>query len=178
MLAARLAAIHRGYPQMRPAFRRRLEAGLAAKPSSEPISRRTALVSGLAVAVGAASGAVIERLPASMRRPMAQTIIPASGKWTDVAAVDELPQGQAVAMRAGGITAYVFRLGTGVTAVSAICSHLPCRLEWRPEHRDLYCACHAQSFAASGQPMGNRTLPPLTRIAVQVVRDRVQVLGT
>src|SRR5207248_419422 len=67
MAAASLAAAKEPYPRMSPAFRRRLAARL--EPAREPglLSRRSALVAGLAAMVGAVTGAAVE-LPLSQRR--------------------------------------------------------------------------------------------------------------
>lgn len=198
MAAARLAAAREGYPRLRPAFRRRLAAQLAEPVHSRWISRRAALVAGLGVAAGTLSGIGLGRMtgapsaqkaahapaPTSGGTPAAGTsaagfIDPRRPVWTAVAHLADLPEGQAVKVRAGSVGAYLFRSGDQVTAVSSICSHLPCELDWRSGSEELVCPCHNVAFTSSGQPAyDGYSVEPLSQVRVRVVDGQVEVLGT
>src|SRR5690348_18152236 len=60
--AAALAGAREPFPRMSPAFRRRLAARLRPAPEPGLLSRRSALVAGLAAVVGALTGAGVNRL--------------------------------------------------------------------------------------------------------------------
>jgi len=66
-----------------------------------------------------------------------------------------------------------------VTAVSSICSHLPCELSWDGTDGHLLCPCHPAKFTSEGQPAVRYSLDPLSKVHVRVTDlGRVEVLGT
>jgi nitrite reductase/ring-hydroxylating ferredoxin subunit len=188
--AIRLVAAREGYPRMSPALRRRLAEKLGEATPRRWISRRAALAGGLGVALGAVAGAGIARVgepgaavghPSRPLQPSWQQAVvdPKPGRWTDVAVLADLPEGAGVRVQAGSVGAYLFRSGSKVTAVSSICSHLPCELGWVSAKGVLNCPCHNQEFKPDGQSLGiSYPLPPLASVQVRVVDGRVQVLGT
>jgi len=46
-------------------------------------------------------------------------------------------------------------------ALSAICTHAGCEVQYRSGRQDLYCACHASSFAMDGTVEGGPANRPL-----------------
>jgi cytochrome b6-f complex iron-sulfur subunit len=178
--AARLAGARQGPQRMRPEFRRRLQGELEGAPAGGWITRRAALVAGLGLAAGAAGGGVLSR--ALEPRPASaagEPIDPLQGRWVDVAAMEELVEGQGRQVRAGGVGAFVFRRGNEVTAVSSICSHLPCELSWDEGGGHLACPCHPARFTPEGHALGSYGLPALNGVHARVtVEGRVEVLGT
>ena len=94
-------------------------------------------------------------------------------------ALAAFPEGQGVRVQAGAVGAYVFRNGQTVSAVSAICTHLPCELAWEGERGLLLCPCHGVTFQPSGRATSaTYPWPPLGQVMVRVIAGRVQVLGT
>jgi nitrite reductase/ring-hydroxylating ferredoxin subunit len=179
--AARLAAARQGAQRMSPGFRRRLAGALAFAPQDVWLTRRSALVAGLGLAAGVAAGGIMGR---SME-PVAQTrsgdpIEPVSGRWVDVAALTDLEEGKGVRVTAGAVSAYVFRSGDSVSAVSSVCSHLPCELWWNNGSGLLDCPCHPASFTSEGHSTSyGHPLPSLNPVRVRVTATgRVEVLGT
>jgi nitrite reductase/ring-hydroxylating ferredoxin subunit len=182
-LAARLAAARQGTQRMHPAFRNRLEHALRSAPQEPWMTRRTALVAGFGLAAGAVAGGVISRAmePAhTTQRTAGMAINPIHGRWVDVAAVADLVDGQGKRVTAGGVGAFLFRRGDSVTAVSSICSHLPCELWWHGGQGTLDCPCHPASFTPDGKSTDTTyPLPPLNTVQVRVTATgRVEVLGT
>ncbi len=179
--AAWLAALRRGPPRMRPAFRRDLAKQLEPTPKERFVTRRTALVAGLGLVAGMAAGGFAGE--ASRPRPVrvagGELIEPVDGRWVDVAAMSELVEGVPKRVLAGSVSAYLFRRGDSVSAVSAICSHLPCELVWNGASRLLACPCHPATFFPNGRSTDQRyPLPALSRLSVQVTSaERVLVLG-
>lgn len=180
--AARLAAVRTGPQRMHPAFRRRLAEALQAAPRDNFLTRRAALVAGIGVAAGALAGAVMERAmePAQGARSASAPVDPEKGVWTDVGALADFKEGQGTLVRAGAVGAFVFRHDQKVSAVSSMCSHLPCELWWDGRAAVLECPCHPVSFTPSGQPSSSAySLPALNLVRARVSAEgRVEVLGT
>lgn len=182
--AARFAAIRHGPQRMTPAFRHRLAKILESVPEETWLTRRAALVAGLGVAAGALAGGVAGRSLASPGGvgyvSPSSPVVPMNGRWTDVGALTDFQDGQAKLVKAGAIGAFVFRRGESVTAVTSMCSHLPCELWWERSQSLLVCPCHPVSFTADGKPSSlSYTLPPLNEVKVRVTAaQRVEVLGT
>jgi len=178
--AARLAGMRQGPERMHPGFRKRMERALEEPRSEAWITRRAALVAGLGLAAGAAGGAILGRdLAPTTVRAAAQPIEPLNGRWIDVAALNELVEGQGKRVTAGGVGAFVFRRGDTVTAVSSVCSHLPCELWFDRHEGNLGCPCHPARFTPTGRPIDSYTLPALNPVHARVTAEgRVEVLGT
>jgi nitrite reductase/ring-hydroxylating ferredoxin subunit len=180
--AARLAASRTGPQRMRPEFRKRLAQALEQTPREGLLTRRNALVAGLGLAAGAMAGSVIGRNLEPHHGPLAasEVIDPRNGRWIDVGSLAQLVEGQGKRVAAGGIGAYLFRHGNTVTAVSSICSHLPCELQWEGSGGVLACPCHPATFTPAGVSTDDTyPLPSLKTVQVRVTSaGRVEVLGT
>lgn len=178
-VAARLAGARQGPQRMRPEFRKRLERAFDQAPE-RTVTRRAALVAGLGLAAGAAGGAFLSRAtePHIAAARSGGPIDPSQGRWFDVAAMSDLREGQGKLVAAGGVRAYVFRNGDSVSAVSSICSHLPCELWWDGGGAHLVCPCHPATFKPDGNPSDGYSLPALSTVHVRVTTaGRVEVLG-
>jgi Rieske Fe-S protein len=181
--AARLTAAGQGAPHMHPAFRKRLGQAIDSAPGSGWLTRRAALVAGLGVAAGGVAGGLVGR--ALEPAPTAyvaggRRVNPVPGRWVDVGALAEFSEGQGTRVTAGAVGAYVFRSGNGLTAVSSICSHLPCELQWNGGGGVLDCPCHPASFTPDGKTTSHAyPLPALDVVSVRITdAGRVEVLGT
>jgi Rieske Fe-S protein len=183
VMAARLAAARRGSPLMSPAFRQRLIKELGAGPQESWMTRRAALVAGLGVVAGAVGGGLLGRsLDGGGSQPSAtagKVVQPTNGRWIDVGALADFAPGQARMVRAGAVGAFVTRDGdNSVSAVSSICSDLPCELWWDSSQRALVCPCHNRTFTAQGSSNGMYKLRSLDVVQARVNEGRVEVLGT
>ncbi len=182
--AAQFAAASQGPQRMSPAFRRRLAQILESTPRETWLTRRAALVAGLGVAAGALAGGIVGRsLEPSISPGLSATsspVLPRNGRWTDVGALTDFNEGQGKLVKAGAVGAFVFRQGEAVTAVSSMCSHVPCELWWDRGPKVLQCPCHPVSFTPDGKPSSpTYTLPSLNEVQARVSPEgRVEVLGT
>jgi len=183
-MAARLAAARQGGPQrMNPAFRKRLAQALESAPKEPWMTRRAALVAGFGLAATAVAGGIVSRALEPAHAPARLTggpVNPIPGKWVDVAALTDLVEGEGKRVTAGGVGAFLFRRGETVTAVTSICTHLPCELSWNGGHGLLDCSCHPASFMPDGKSTDpTYPLPTLNKVQVRVTTaGRVEVLGT
>ena len=178
--AARLAGARQAPQRMHPAFRNRLARALEEAPHNRWMTRRGALVAGLGLAAGAAGGAFFGRtLEPQPVRAGGEAINPVKGRWVDVAAMSDLVEAEGKHVVAGSVGAFIFRRGDTVTAVSSICSHLPCELWWDGHKGNLACPCHPAAFRPDGRPADGYALPALNTVHVRVTAaGRVEVLGT
>ena len=178
--AARLAGARQGPQRMQQAFRKRLARELEQPANEGWVTRRAALVAGLGLAAGAAAGGWLGRaLEPQTVRAGGEPINPRNGRWIDVGALSDMVEGQPKRVVAGSVGAFVFRRGDSVTAVSSICSHLPCELVWNGASAHLACPCHPATFNSDGHPTERYTLPALNTVHVQITPSgRVEVLGT
>ena len=181
--AARLAAARQGPQRMNPAFRKRLEQALESAPKEPWMTRRAALVAGVGLAATAVAGGLVGRAlePAAATKRVAGGLVnPINGRWVDVAAMSDLVEGQGKRVTAGGVGAFLFRRGDTVSAVTSICTHLPCELRWNGGNAVLDCSCHPASFMPDGTSTDpTYPLPTLNKVQVRVTTaGRVEVLGT
>lgn len=182
-MAARLAGARPSPQRMNPAFRKRLAQALESAPKEPWMTRRAALVAGFGLAATAVAGGIVGRAlePAhSAPRLQGGAVNPIPGKWVDVAAISDLVEGQGKRVAAGGVGAFLFRRGDSVTAVTSICTHLPCELWWNSGQGLLDCSCHPASFMPDGKSTDpSYPLPTLNKVQVRVTAaGRVEVLGT
>jgi len=177
--AAKLSGM-RSQQHLSPAFRRRLANQVEGAQRTGWVTRRSALVAGLGLAAGVVTGGAIGRVLEPHPQPLPATLVkPFGGRWTDVGALADFREGEATRVTAGAIGAFVLRRGDGVSAVSSICSHLPCELHRQASDGLLNCPCHHVTFTPDGQPTNLvYPLPALAVVQVRVTDGRVEVMGT
>ncbi len=77
--------------------------------------------------------------------------------WQFVAPADRLAVGDSLAYTtpAGAVVHVVRRAGAGrsddFTALSSVCPHLGCNVQWQPRENRYFCPCHNGAFDADGQ---------------------------
>ncbi len=159
------------------------------------ISRRHLLRGGLGAAAGLAAGAVGMSLAPRSQQPSlggGGELVSGEGFWQEVARVPDLPDGAAIRFTTTAFDGFVVNDAGDIHALSSVCSHMGCTLQFRPEWSDLRCPCHGASFDLSGRlANGRRTwrenpyrgdaaaypieLPDLVRPRVKVDGDRILV---
>jgi nitrite reductase/ring-hydroxylating ferredoxin subunit len=179
--AAQLAGARDAHQHMSPSFRRRLAAQLEGARATGWVTRRSALVAGIGLATGALAVTSLEKVFERNASPLPGSLVNVyGGKWSDVGALADFQEGVATRVNAGAVGAFVTRRGSNVSAVSSICSHLPCELHRQDPGGLLNCPCHNVDFSTDGQPIDQTyPLPSLAIVRVRVNEaGRVEVLGT
>lgn len=88
----------------------------------------------------------------------------------------QVPVGGAHFFHFEGHTAVLLQPSPGdFTALSAVCTHLGCIVEWRPERGVLFCPCHAGVFSTSGKVLSGPPPRPLPSYPVEVVDGEVRI---
>jgi cytochrome b6-f complex iron-sulfur subunit len=158
------------------------------------VSRRALLQAGLGAAVGLAAGAAgiswLRQPPPAADRPDQQRVVSGPGAWVEVAHVDQVAPGDALRFTTAEFDGYLVNDGGEIRALSSVCSHMACTLEFRRREQDLRCPCHGARFDLEGRLANGRDrwaggydgeapypidLPPLVRPQVKVDGERILV---
>jgi Rieske Fe-S protein len=103
--------------------------------------------------------------------------------------VPEAPTNRALAARDGELKpneARVFRFGShpgllvrdadgGYRAFEATCTHLSCTVQYRPDLKQIWCACHNGFYDMNGRNVSGPPPRPLQQYAVHVANGEVVV---
>jgi cytochrome b6-f complex iron-sulfur subunit len=66
---------------------------------------------------------------------------------------------------------YVVRTDNGFYAVSAVCTHLGCITQWKPELGLIACPCHGSKFKPDGTKIEGPAPQPLPHFAISLTAD-------
>jgi len=129
---------------------------------------------GLAAGVAAVLG--IEQVSKSSPTTAQQPPLVENGTWKPVKALGDLPQDTPIAFRSGAIEGFLTRSGDKVTALSAVCTHMGCILNYSKLRDRFECPCHGATFETDGHPTNySSPLSPLPSLQVRVEKGQVQV---
>lgn len=66
---------------------------------------------------------------------------------------------------------YLVRTDAGILALSAICTHLGCITQWKPELNRIACPCHGSKFERDGSVVAGPAPRPLSHFSVRLTAD-------
>lgn len=66
---------------------------------------------------------------------------------------------------------YVVRTSEGFFAVSAVCTHLGCVTQWKPEADQIACPCHGSKFTRDGVKIEGPAPRPLPHFLITLTLD-------
>jgi len=66
---------------------------------------------------------------------------------------------------------YIVRTEKGLWAMSAVCTHLGCITQWKPESNQIACPCHGSKFQREGNVQAGPAPRPLPRFSVRLAAD-------
>jgi Rieske Fe-S protein len=91
-------------------------------------------------------------------------------------AVSEFPLGSGKIFKMGSKPGLLVRLETGeFRAFSAVCTHLACTVQYRPDVKQVWCACHNGSYDLTGKNVAGPPPRPLEAYVARVLDDKVVV---
>lgn len=120
---------------------------------------------GLAALAGAVLYPVLHYLvPPKVKEVTTTSVV--AGKASDLAA----NAGKIVAF--GGKPAIIMRTPEGeLRAFTAVCTHLACTVQYRPDLKHIWCACHDGHYDLHGQVLAGPPPRPLDEFKVTVRGD-------
>ncbi len=90
--------------------------------------------------------------------------------------LSELPPNSGRVFRFGSRPGIVIRTSAGdVRAFSAVCTHLACTVQYRPDMQHIWCACHNGVYDLQGKNIAGPPPRPLEAYRVDVKGDEVYV---
>jgi len=137
------------------------------------ISRRGALNWLLGTSIGATLAAALY--------PVFRFVIPPEVAEAPVNRVlagklSELPANSGKIFRFGSKPGILVRTATGeIRAFSAVCTHLNCTVQYRPDFQHIWCACHNGHYDLQGKNIAGPPPRPLDAYKVDVAGDDVYV---
>ncbi len=66
---------------------------------------------------------------------------------------------------------YIVRTSGGFYAVSAVCTHLGCVTQWKPETNMIACPCHGSKFNPEGKKIEGPAPRPLPHYSITLTVD-------
>ncbi len=66
---------------------------------------------------------------------------------------------------------YIVRTDEGYCAVSAVCTHLGCITQWKPDASIIACPCHGSKFKSDGTKIEGPAPRPLPHFAISLTAD-------
>lgn len=149
--------------------------------NSLKIDRRTLLTSGVAIlstAVGIAYiGGILLPVYKYVETPLLKEAEEAKVTELVVGKVLEIPNNSAKIYKFGSRPIIVIHHPDGqFKAFTATCTHLGCTVQYMPESKDIYCACHGGHYdAQTGKNIAGPPPKPLTELKVTIINDEIKV---
>jgi Rieske Fe-S protein len=150
------------------------------------VTRRGVLLGGLGAAAAAFAGAGVtaaleqsgKQSPATA--PTSALVPEGTGIWVAIAALDAAPQGAVKRFEAGAVIGYLQHTASGFVALSGVCTHMACLLQWNSGEQTFDCPCHGGRFLTNGKaaPGALYPYPPLPVIQTKVEAGQVWVYVT
>jgi len=134
-------------------------------------SRRTFL--------GICLGGVAAVVAAAVTWPVFRYLAPRKGAATAAKVTlpeTAIPPGEAKFFEFAGASAVVVRKKDGgLVALSAVCTHLGCIVQWEKDKQDFLCPCHAGHYSADGAVTAGPPPKPLPKIPFTVANGSIIV---
>lgn len=90
--------------------------------------------------------------------------------------VSELAANSGKIFKFGNKPGLILRTSSGeVKAFSATCTHLDCIVQYQPESKQIWCACHNGQYNLNGQNVGGPPPRPLEEYTVNTRGDEIIV---
>lgn len=66
---------------------------------------------------------------------------------------------------------YIFRKEDDFHVISAVCTHLNCIVDWKPDQKEFYCSCHGSVFSQDGTNLTGPAPRPLPWYSLSLAPD-------
>ena len=153
---------------------------LAPQPPAEtvpPLSRRKFVKAGMAVAGAAYAAALGYPLYRYLATPAEHADALAAVKEVTLAEADKLPRESAMLFKFAGRPALLLHHADDTwTALTAVCTHLGCTVQFDKDRKAIYCACHGGLYdPKTGANISGPPPKPLLNYKAQILPGKVVV---
>ena len=112
--------------------------------------------------------------------PVISYLAPGKGKDNSAAVTipeNEVPADGAKFFQYHGKAAVIVRKKDGsLTALSAVCTHLGCIVQWEAQKGAFVCPCHGGQFSTEGKVLGGPPPKPLELLKVTVANGVITIV--
>jgi cytochrome b6-f complex iron-sulfur subunit len=141
-------------------------------PALEP-TRRRFLDYLLGTSVVATLGAIVYPIIRFMSPPL---VIESTENSVVAAKLAEVPVNSGKIFKFGSKPGILVRTESGeLKAFSAVCTHLECIVQYKPETKNIWCACHNGQYNLNGKNIGGPPPRPLEEYKVNTRGDEIVV---
>jgi cytochrome b6-f complex iron-sulfur subunit len=129
--------------------------------------------------LGVCLGGIVAGFAASVFWPVYRYLAPRSGNDAAAKVVipgKDVPEGEAKFFEFAGESAVLVRKRGGeLVALSAVCTHLGCVVQWEKYKQDFLCPCHAGHYNADGIVTAGPPPRPLPKLPFTVTSGVITV---
>ena len=144
-----------------------------AGPPASGATRRRFLDYLLGTSVVATLGAIVYPIIRFMSPPQ---IIESTDNSVVAAKLAEIPVNSGKIFKFGSKPGILVRTESGeLKAFSAVCTHLDCIVQYKPETKNIWCACHNGQYNLNGKNIGGPPPRPLEEYKVNTRGDEIVV---
>ena len=145
-------------------------------PERPGTSRRRFLDYLLGTSAIATLGAIVYPIFKFMSPPQ---VVESTENSVVAAKLGEVPLNSGKIFKFGNKPGILVRTSAGeLKAVSAVCTHLECIVQYRPDTKQIWCACHNGQYNLSGKNIGGPPPRPLEEFKVNTRGDDIVVSRT
>jgi cytochrome b6-f complex iron-sulfur subunit len=147
------------------------------EPGRGEITRRVFIRAGLTVVGAGWAAALGYPLYQYLASPAKKAAAEAAVKDVTLEGADKLPAGSAMMFKFAGRPAVLIHLDDGSwSALSAVCTHLGCTVEYEKDKKRIHCACHGGVYdPKTGRNVSGPPPKPLRKFDVAVTEGKVVV---
>ncbi len=87
----------------------------------------------------------------------------------------EVPVGKSKIVNYKDTPTIVIRTDYGLFALTAVCTHLGCIVQWDESNQEIVCPCHAAKYDLNGNVKSGPAPRPLTVVKARIVDDKILV---
>ncbi len=110
-------------------------------------------------------------------RYLSPTAISGGGSGVEIS-LDEIPIGESKMIDLSGQPVMLIRTPKEVIALSAICTHLGCIVDFKKDENVIHCPCHAAAFDIRGNVIKGPATIPLETYPANISGNIVHVGGS
>ena len=129
--------------------------------------------------LGICLGGLVASMGVVVAYPVFRYLAPRSGSGSVAKVVipeKDIAEGEAKFFEFAGSSAVLIRKrGGGLVALSAVCTHLGCIVQWEKDKQDFLCPCHAGHYTPDGAVTSGPPPKPLAKLPFSVANGAITV---